>query len=774
VLEGRRSCTLLHVAVLAGLAAAACRALAAPAASPPPAAPAYVGAKACAPCHQAAYAGWSGSHHQRAMQPPTAQTVLGDFGGTTFRDAGISVRFFKKGDRFVVHTAGPDGTPADFPVAYTFGVDPLQQYLIPLRGGRLQSLTVAWDTRSKAEGGQRWFNLYPNEQMPPDDPLRWTGADQNWNYMCANCHSTNLQKHYDASTDTYASTWSDVDVACEACHGPGAQHVAWAARVARGQRRDGDNDGLLVHFPKTQLGHWTIDPATGNARPSPGPAAGTEIDTCAPCHMRRSVIATDYVPGQPLLDTYVPALLVEDLYFADGQIQGEVYEYGSFVQSKMYRAGVTCRNCHEPHGLALRAPGNGVCAECHLPSKYDTRAHHFHRSGSKGAACVGCHMPVTTYMIVDPRHDHSLRVPRPDLSVSLGTPNACNKCHADRDAVWARDQVRKWYGHDAHGYQAFAPALHAGRTGSAEAEPALRTLIRDDAQPPIARATALALLPPYLSPQSIATLQTGLADRDPLVRRAALGALEVLPPAQRLPLAAPLLADPVRAVRIEAARQLATVPAQVAGAEVRARIERGLEEFVAAQRVDADRPESHTNLCTLYGELGQLTAAESECRTAMRLQPRYTPAYVNLADFYRTQGRDPDGEKLLREGLARAPDDATLHHTLGLSLVRQKRLHEALVELERAVQLRPSDARFSYVLGIGQNSAGNTSRALEVLRAAHALHPTDRDLLLALATVSRDSGDTDAARTYARQLVTLAPNDPSARQLLQQLEAPRP
>ena len=734
----------------------------------------YVGEQSCASCHAKEHAAWLGSNHQRAMQPATAKTVLGDFNGKTFTDKGISVRFSKKGEKFIVRTAGRDGKETDFEVAYTFGVEPLQQYLIAFPDGRLQSFTVAWDTRPKAAGGQRWFNLYPNDKIPPRDPLHWTGADQNWNYMCAGCHSTNLQKGYDAGADRYATTWTDVSVACESCHGPGSQHVDWARRKEQGATATpGGGNGLLVHFPVAQLARWAMDPATGNARPAKQPAPAFEIDTCAPCHVRRSVLAPSYLPGQPLLDSYLPALLTEGLYFADGQIQGEVYEYGSFLQSKMYHSGVTCRNCHEPHGLALRAPGNAVCAQCHLPEKYDTAKHHFHPVGSKGASCAGCHMPTTTYMIVDPRHDHSLRVPRPDLSVALGTPNACNKCHADRDATWARDQVRSWYGHDASGYQDYAAALHAGRSGAAQAASALPALVSDSAPPAIARASALSLLPPYLGPQSVGVVQTALRDDDALVRRAAVGALAALPPRERLPLVAPLLTDPVRAVRIEAARELVGVPTDLAGAEVSMQIARGIGEFIDAQQVEQERPEAHTNLCTLFGELGQLDAADAECRKAIRLRPLYTPAYVNLADLYRAHDRNQEGEKVLRDGIGVAPGDAELHHALGLLLVREKRYDAALDELQQAVQLRPDAARYGYVLGVALNSTGKTDRALQVLRAAHAQHPTDRDVLFALATISRDGGHLPEARGYARELVALAPDDASLRTLLQELEAAR-
>jgi len=732
----------------------------------------YVGSKACVPCHKAQYEAWLGSNHERAMQSADGKSVRGNFRDASLTHFGITSRFVKRGGKFFVRTEGPDGKLANFEIKYTFGVDPLQQYLIEFPGGRLQSLTLAWDTRPAAQGGQRWFALYPNERIAPDDPLHWTGPDQNWNYQCAACHSTNVRKNYDAAANRYATQWSDIDVACEACHGAGSRHVEGAkARVhASGTEPGaGGDDGLVVHFDPQPAAQWIFDPLNPIARRRTAWAKPEEINVCAPCHARRSVIGDDYVPGQPLLDSYVPALLTEGLYHADGQIDGEVYEYGSFLQSRMYQRGVSCTNCHEPHSLKLRAPGNAVCGQCHRASTYDSPAHHFHRVGSTGATCTGCHMPTKTYMVVDPRHDHSLRVPRPDLSVEIGTPNACTQCHTERSAAWARDRLRAWYGHDAAGYQTYARTLHAGRTGSAEAAALLSQLATDTAQPGIARATALQLLRTRLSPTTVGAVQAGLRDGDPLVRHAAVECLEAMPPAQRVQLAAPLLDDPVRAVRIEAARQLATVPADLLDEPLRARIDRGVAEYVAAQRVDADRPEARTNLGTLYAQRGQGAAAESEFRAAIALQRSYTPAYVNFADLYRTEQRDADGERVLRAGLATAPDDAALHLALGLLLVRQKRLPEAIEALQRAATLRPEDPHYAYVLGVALHSSAQTERALLVLSAAATRHPSDPELLFALTTINRDAGHRDTALEYARRLAAAAPDDPGARQLVSDL-----
>ncbi len=728
----------------------------------------YVGSTACTPCHAAQSQAWRGSNHERAMQVADAKTIRGNFHDASLTVFGITSKFFQRDGKFFVRTEGPDGKLANFGIRYTFGVEPLQQYLIEFPGGRLQSLTLAADTRPTASGGQRWFALYPNERIVPGDPLHWTGPDQTWNYQCAACHSTNLRKNYDAAANHYATTWSEIDVACEACHGPGARHLAWATA---GKDPAVSDYGLTIRLARSGDARWTIDAQTGNARPASGAQAQATIAVCAPCHSRRSVISDEYRPGQPLLDAYLPALLTAGLYYADGQIEGEVYEYGSFVQSRMYRSGVGCADCHEPHSLKLRAEGNAVCAQCHLASKYDDPAHHFHPANSSGAQCTSCHMPTRTYMIVDPRHDHSLRVPRPDLSVEIGAPNACTQCHAERSAEWARDRVREWYGHDPAGYQTYARALHAGRSGNPDAAALLSRLVTDTAQPGIARATALELLRPGLSPATAGAVEAALRDDDALVRRAALACLEAIPPAQRVKLAAPLLDDPLRAVRIEAARQLAAVPAAGLDDALRARIDRGVAEYVAAQRVDADRPEARTNLGTLFAEQGQGAQAEAEFRAAITLQRGYTPAYVNLADLYRVEQRDPDGERLLRAGIAAAPDDAALQLALGLLLARQKRLPEAIDALQRATTLRPDDPHFGYVLGVALHSSGQTERALVALSTAAARHPADRELLLALATINRDVGKRDTALEYARRLAAVDPDDPSAKQLVDQLSA---
>ena len=363
----------------------------------------YVGQKVCAKCHVEQSSLWQGSHHDLAMQRADENSVLGDFSNTTFTYAGITSRFFKKNKKFMVHTDGADGKLHDFEIKYTFGVTPLQQYLVELEGGRLQALSIAWDTREKSAGGQRWFHLYPDENVTYTDELHWTRSLANWNGMCAECHSTNLQKNYDSSTDAFKTSWSEINVSCEACHGPASNHLDWANNKSdkKSENKFDDktagelieNKGFDVPFDERNDVLWKLNEVTGNAVRSNARNSHKEIDVCAQCHSRRSVISDDYSPGRPFLDHYKPRLLDEGMYFADGQIQDEVYVYGSFMQSKMQHKGVTCSDCHEPHSLELRHEGNGVCLQCHAANTFDTKKHHFHQMDSTGALCAECHMP---------------------------------------------------------------------------------------------------------------------------------------------------------------------------------------------------------------------------------------------------------------------------------------------------------------------------------------------------------------------------------------------
>ncbi|MGD8235248.1 MAG: tetratricopeptide repeat protein [Chromatiales bacterium] len=714
----------------------------------------YIGREACVDCHKEQGMQWAGSHHDLAMQEATADTVLGNFDDASLTHYGITSSFFRKDDRFMVRTEGPEGKLQDYEVAYTFGVYPLQQYLVPFPDGRLQALPLAWDSRSKEESGQRWFHLYPDERLAPGDVLHWTGPDQNWNYMCAECHSTNLKKNFDQASNTFNTTWSEINVSCEACHGPGSQHVAWA-RKEPGSEKFSETMGLVVRFDERKDVVWTMNPKTGNATRNKPRKTDSEIEVCAQCHSRRSSISQDYVPGKPFMDHYVPSLLVDGLYHADGQIDDEVYVYGSFLQSKMYAAGVTCSDCHEPHSHELRAPGNGVCAQCHLPEKYDRKSHHFHEPGSEGASCAECHMPPKNYMVVDPRHDHSMRIPRPDLSVKLGTPNACTNCHADQDAGWAAGHVETWYGDRLPGYQTYAEILHAARRDAPGAGKALARVVDGAETPDIASATAVAELGPHLSRATFEVFVEALEDASPMVRLAGTRVLDSLPDELRIPLAARRLDDPVRTVRMEAARVLASAPEEALNESQLDSLDKAMQEYRQALMANAERAESQTSLGDLLAQSGDTAEATKAYLKAVELDPTFMPAYANHADFLRRQGRDDVAEERLLAALEVDPQSAAINHALGLTLVRRKSLDEALVHLRLASEVSPEDARYAYVYAVALESSGQLREAIDILTTAYQRNPGNPDIITALASYHMKQGNQEKAREYLGKLKAL-------------------
>jgi len=729
----------------------------------------YAGSAQCASCHAKEHAAWQGSDHDLAMQLADEKSVLGNFANAKFSYAGTTSTFSRRDGKFFVNTDGPDGKLADYEIKYAFGVHPLQQYLIEFPGGRMQALSIAWDSRPKAQGGQRWFHLYPGQNIKAGDPLHWTGVQQNWNFQCAECHSTNLRKNFDAKAGAFNTTWSEINVSCEACHGPGSNHVAWAGRQGDWQAFAAGK-GLVAVLDERKGVAWTPVAETGNAKRSTPRTTAREIETCARCHARASRFSDDYVHGKPPQDTHRLALLDDNLYWNDGQMRDEVYNWGSFAQSRMHAQGVTCSDCHEPHSVKLRTPGNGVCAQCHIPAKFDTAQHTHHAEGTPGAACAACHMPTTTYMVVDPRHDHSMRIPRPDVAAKLGAPNACNNCHARQTAQWAADAIGKWTGKAPSSYQNFAAALRAGSVAAPGARGALLGLIEDKAQPALVRASAIARLGRMLTPVTIDATARELNDSDALVRLAAVEALANAEPATRQRYLSRMLGDPVRAVRTEAARALAGPAEPLLSEAERAPFTRTLAEYVAVQTYNADRPEGRMNLGNLYVQRGDAGGAIAEYRKAAALDPTFVPAYANLADLYRARGADSEAEAVLREGLVRNPRAAVLHHALGLALVRQKQASDGMKALRTATQLAPESARFAYVYAVALNDAGQTRETLQVLAAALKRDPYDRDILSGLAYFTARAGNRELALGYVRQLRELDPENAQYAQMAKQIE----
>ena len=711
----------------------------------------YVGSQACRGCHVDQHHAWRDSHHAQAMMTVSSSSVAGNFDSARFDYLGAVSEFYRRDGGYFVRTDGADGELAEFAVTHTFGVEPLQQYLVSFPDGRLQALGIAADTRRGAPA--EWFHLYPGEEVRAGDRLHWTGADQNWNFMCADCHSTDVRKNYDADSDRYDTRWAEISVGCEACHGPASGHVQWGAMGGRAMSDD-ENLGFA----------------------SRGGDAGSEIETCVRCHARRGILAEGFEPGAAFLDHYRPALLDDGLYHADGQILDEVYVYGSFLQSKMYRSGVRCSDCHSGHDAGRDVSSDATCTVCHgerprdgFPTLtgqvYAAPEHHFHEPDSPGARCVACHMPSRLYMVVDERHDHSLRIPRPDLSAELGVPNACEACHADEGHEWAAAAIARHHGDQRPPH--YGEAFAAARRGEAGAEAALVTLAGDAAQSGIVRATALALLRGFASSRARSALVAGLKDADPLVRLGAVRGMNGQPPERRWLLAADALVDATLAVRLEAVALLAPAPPGTDGQ--RRAFAAALSEYLDVQTLNADRAETHANTANVLAQSGDPAGAREAYARALALDPEWPPALLNLADLNRAEGRDGESRVLYERALTAEPDNADVRQAYGMWLTRMGRPAEAVVAFERAAELAPDVARHAYVHGVALNSTGEGDRAVAVLAAAHERFADDADILLALATMHRDRGEWQDAQRYAERLLALRPDDPGVRRLFEDL-----
>jgi predicted CXXCH cytochrome family protein len=740
------------------------------------AAPTFVGSGTCANCHRLEASLWQRSQHKRAMDHATGNSVLGNFNNVSFDYYGTRSRFFRKDGKFYVETDGADGKLATFQIEYTFGNYPLQQYLIEFPDGRIQALSIAWDSRPKEQGGQRWFHLYPKENIAHNDVLHWTKLNQNWNHMCAECHSTGVHKNYDAASDRFATQWSEINVGCEACHGAGSRHVAWAQGQKNGQPPKKSEDpakGLVVRFDERAGASWLQNDKSGLPHRSRAPAnLRKEVETCGLCHARRDMFSENWTPGQWLSDTHQVTPLNRSFFFPDGQIRDdeETYNYLPFKQSKMFAAGVTCSDCHNPHSAALRAPGDGVCLQCHLPAKYQSVAHRHHPKGDRSVSCISCHMSARTYMVIDPRHDHSFRVPRPDLSVNYGVPNACSDCHRDKSAQWAATNIETWFGLRREGVQTYAAALYSAWATQADAELRLSQVASNGNVPAVVRASALTELNAFVSPANISLARKGLLNSDPMVRIGAMDMLDSVPVDRLWPFVSPLLSDPIRGVRIKAASALAAMPTKRQPPADRERFERAASEFVTAQQLNADRPGARTALGTFYAQRGLIAKAEVEFTAALRLSPQFTPAAINIADLYRALGKDRKATDILRKALVDSPQDSGLHFSLGLALVRLKKSDEALTELRRAAELAPDQSRYAYVYAVGLHSVGRSEDAILILKENLARHPSDRDTLVALINYNRDAENIASALEYAERLARVLPMDKEVARIIQKLK----
>ena len=775
----------------------------------------FVGRESCAQCHQTQHKLWQGSHHDLAMDLATEKTVLGNFNEASLTHHGVTSKLFRKDGKFFVNTEGPDGQLANFEIKYVFGVDPLQQYMVEFdrtpdmpadQIARLQVLRISWDTKRK-----KWFHLDPpdvKEKLDPTDELHWTGLAQRWNHMCADCHSTNLQKNYDVAAGRYHTTFSEIDVSCEACHGPGSLHVQ------------------LARAPSL---FW--DRERGYALPKFKTVSNVpQVQACAPCHSRRRVVAAGYTGGCNYYDYYSNELLSADAYHADGQILDEVYEYSSFLQSKMYHKNIKCSDCHDPHSARLKHSGNQVCTSCHQhpAGKFDGTIHHRHAATSTGAACVECHMPQTTYMDVDPRRDHSFRIPRPDLSVKLGTPNACTRCHIRDQSLpgaasggreptetspailkelvarpdlkeyagwlaaarqgdravkarlaevdrWADQTLDKWYGAARKREPHFAEALHAAHQMTSDAPTKLIELLDDRKQPAVARATAALELGAHTEVEVVvAALRKAVADADPQVSAAAILSLPQDGSEANLSVLAPrLAAKQPGLLRTEAARALLRTNPSLLTGEERLAFRTAIDECIRGAMTANDRAAAHLNVASMYEGLGDIKGAEKAYQAALQVEPRAVGTRANLALLYDNLLQSAEQQAMQRAQQGdRAGAQQEIAAVAHLPEMVFKLRQEELALQERDLLLAPHLAAVQNRTGLIRYSVGWRREAEDALLSASLLEPRNSYYLFHLATYYRDTGRPDQARPLADKLLQLQPQNPVFQQFSAELVRP--
>lgn len=704
----------------------------------------YVGSEKCQSCHGNEFSAYTKSDHFHAMDSMSPATVKGDFNNSYFVYFGDTSYFYQRDGKYYVKTKDSTGNKAEFLISYAFGWQPLQQYLVKFPEGRIQTLPFCWDTRPKEKGGQRWFHIYNKEKILPGDELFWTDVNQNWNNMCADCHTTDFFKNFDIGANSFHSTWGEQRVSCESCHGPASNHVQWASKK--------DNDslkGFAINLSGEKL-TWSFNKEKGIAYPDKIAPNNQLLETCARCHARATRLTDYYHHGEPFLQSHMPSTINTTSYYIDGQIKGEDYEYASFLQSKMYANSVTCVNCHDAHSMKIKTTGNALCFSCHAPEKFDVPGHTHHLANSTGAQCVNCHMPVTTYMVVDDRRDHSIRIPRPDLSLTMNTPNACNKCHADKTVSWAAKSFLEWYGNKLPQQKTYGELLYAVSKLNAESEPALRNLLSSDIYPAIAKATALEQYNQFYTPSVVEQVKNTLHNTDPNLRMNALHSTGNLPQDVLLSLVTPLLNDPVLAVRTEAMNTLSPYYAQL-DANTKQKFDAVMNEYLAIQRSLSDRPEGYLNQGIILMTTGRTAEAEQIYLLGLRRFPKFIPLYGNIADMYRSQNNEAKSKEFLDKGLSLQPSNAVLRYARGLWYIRNHNEGEGMNELKQAVQFDGADATYTYGYAIALHSEKKVAEAIALLEGFITKHGNDPLIVNGLISIYQDQQQT-AKATYYRNL----------------------
>jgi len=701
----------------------------------------FVGDQQCKSCHAAEYKAWSGSGHFKAMREANDSTVEGDFSGKTLVADGVTSRFFKKDGKYFINTQGADGQNQDFEVKFTFGYYPLQQYLVEFPGGKMQATRASWDVKNK-----RWFHQYAGQRLPPHDWLHWTGNAQNWNTMCARCHSTNLQKNYIDEADSFHTQYSVINVSCETCHGQGKLHIDYINGDA--YKKGNKTKGSFVEIGKN----------TGQI---------AQLNTCTPCHARVTEISPHHVQSAELLDNYIPEIPTTEHFHADGQANDEDFNYTSFAQSKMYRQGVKCSSCHEPHTAKLLFPGNQLCLQCHTKS-YDLPTHTFHPVGSAGAECRNCHMPGKIYMGNDLRYDHTFRVPRPDLSVKFGTPNACISCHEKKSNQWAADAVVKWYGPNRKYH--FSEDLIPGSRMDENSEGHLIHLLKDTSVPDIVKAASASYLGNIQTPNSLNALLYCLNQRDAGLRYRAMKSLSGFPPDQWVNAVGPLLQDSIRAIRIAAADLFISFPANQIptayyDAFVKAKTE--LDEYLMYQ---SDFAIGKVMLGDYYLKQNNYYSAIKFYQQGLKKDTALNYARLNLSVAYNLSQQNALALQVLQDAVRIEPKNERAWFNLALLYNEMNNKEGAENSLSKAVELKSVNPRVYYNYGLLLQQEGKNKQAVEIYNQGLRIAPEDEQLNYALALFYLQSRQNDKARERAAILKKYYPDKSDYQKMYQYLK----
>lgn len=657
----------------------------------------------CVDCHTKEVKEWRQSQHAAAMAPATPGKVLGDFSGGTYGDAELQVGFSREDDAYIIRTT-EHGQTDTWTVQYTFGIYPLQQYLVDIGDGRLQAFNIALDTRDAAEGGQRWFRLDEPADQHPGDAMHWTGIYQNWNNQCADCHSTGLERNYDAATDTYNTTWDHVAVSCVACHESARKHAE--------ARKQGHSHEAGLEL--AAMGTWLVSKKDRPPLHQGESSSAAQVPTCGRCHSLRTSLA-DRKGGQ-VHGQFSLSRLDQPLYFSDGRVREEVFVLGSFEQSRMFQAGVVCSDCHNPHSGKLKAEGNAVCAQCHNAGDFDTPEHHHHPRGSEGAQCVNCHMPESTFMKIDDRRDHSFMVPRPDVSGASGSPDVCLGCHTDRDNDWSATVVEDW-----------APQLYRADTWHHVQQQDLAGVVDyllDTGQPAIRRATLLEQRGEALAAGRLPVVEQLLHSKHAVIRESSYRVLRHGTPDSVRVLAEPGLDDPKRAVRLAAFETLVRLGVRLdSGAREQVRGE--YEHFLELQ---SDLPSGRVLKAQYLMASDRIYQAKKELTHALEKDRGYVPAAILLTDILRAGGRNLEAIRAIDETLQASPEEARLIHLRGLINLKLEDYPSALESLEQAARLEPGQWLFGYRYAVALYQLGQKEKARDVTQSLLQRFPENPQL----------------------------------------------